>query len=215
MSIASEITRINTNISNAYTACNNKGATMPVTQNSDNLATTISSISSGISPSGSTNINTNGTHDVTNYANAIVAVPQGILTCITDIYTVSSAKANQNVTLISGNSFIASNYNNSKAFALVVRISGLQTNGINMAINTNQEFGVIQSSGKTVYGLFSGNTGTEVGNGNRQTTPLNTSPPNTVGNVNADSNGNLIIKAASGSNALYPGDYFIMFGLME
>ena len=47
MSIASEITRINTNIANAYTACNGKGATMPQTQNSANLATTISSIPSG------------------------------------------------------------------------------------------------------------------------------------------------------------------------
>ena len=47
MSITSEITRINTNIASAYTACSNKGATMPVTQNSANLATTISSISGG------------------------------------------------------------------------------------------------------------------------------------------------------------------------
>ena len=49
MSIASEITRINNNIANAYTECNNKGATMPQTQNSTNLATTIASISGGSS----------------------------------------------------------------------------------------------------------------------------------------------------------------------
>lgn len=47
MSIASEITRINTNIAAAYSACDNKGATMPQTQNSANLANTIGSISSG------------------------------------------------------------------------------------------------------------------------------------------------------------------------
>ena len=49
MSIASEISRINTNIANAYTACNGKGATMPASgsQNSANLATTISSITTG------------------------------------------------------------------------------------------------------------------------------------------------------------------------
>lgn len=46
MSIASEITRINNNIASAYTACNGKGATMPQTQNSANLADTIGSISS-------------------------------------------------------------------------------------------------------------------------------------------------------------------------
>lgn len=47
MSISSEITRINQNIASAYTACNNKGATMPQTQNSANLAATITSITTG------------------------------------------------------------------------------------------------------------------------------------------------------------------------
>lgn len=47
MSIASQITRINNNIASAYTACNTKGATMPATQNSANLANCISSISGG------------------------------------------------------------------------------------------------------------------------------------------------------------------------
>lgn len=47
MSIASEITRINNNIANAYTQCNSKGATMPQTQNSANLSTTIASIPTG------------------------------------------------------------------------------------------------------------------------------------------------------------------------
>ena len=50
MTIASEITRINNNIAAAYTACNNKGATMPQTQNSANLATAINSIPSGSTP---------------------------------------------------------------------------------------------------------------------------------------------------------------------
>lgn len=47
MSIASEITRINNNIANAYTSVNNKGGTLPATQNSANLATAITSIPSG------------------------------------------------------------------------------------------------------------------------------------------------------------------------
>ena len=47
MSIASEITRINNNIASAYTAVNNKGGTLPATQNSANLATAIGSISAG------------------------------------------------------------------------------------------------------------------------------------------------------------------------
>lgn len=47
MSIASEIQRIKDNIEDAYTECENKGATLPQNQNSDNLATTIASISGG------------------------------------------------------------------------------------------------------------------------------------------------------------------------
>ena len=49
MSIASEITRINNNIANAYTQISNKGGTLPQNQNSLNLANAITSITSGLS----------------------------------------------------------------------------------------------------------------------------------------------------------------------
>lgn len=52
MTIASEITRIQNNIAAAYTAASGKGATLPATENSDNLATAIESISGGASPTG-------------------------------------------------------------------------------------------------------------------------------------------------------------------
>lgn len=44
MSIASEITRINNNIASAYTAIDNQGGTLPTTQNSSNLASSIATI---------------------------------------------------------------------------------------------------------------------------------------------------------------------------
>lgn len=47
MSIASEITRISGNIADAYTALDAKGATLPENQNSDNLADTIDTITTG------------------------------------------------------------------------------------------------------------------------------------------------------------------------
>ena len=47
MSVASEITRINTNIANAYTKAIEKGAPAPTTQNSENLASCIGSITGG------------------------------------------------------------------------------------------------------------------------------------------------------------------------
>ena len=45
MTIASEINRIKSNIESAYTALTEKGAVLPVTQNSANLADTIASLS--------------------------------------------------------------------------------------------------------------------------------------------------------------------------
>jgi len=47
MTVASEIQRIKTNISDAYSACDEKGATLPTIQNSANLADCIESISGG------------------------------------------------------------------------------------------------------------------------------------------------------------------------
>ena len=47
MSVADQINRIKTNIANTYTAAQAKGATMPQTQNSDNLAACIQSITTG------------------------------------------------------------------------------------------------------------------------------------------------------------------------
>ncbi|MBR1600792.1 MAG: hypothetical protein IJ677_04365 [Alphaproteobacteria bacterium] len=47
MTIVSEINRIKNNITGAYTALSAKGATMPETQNSANLATTVASVPAG------------------------------------------------------------------------------------------------------------------------------------------------------------------------
>lgn len=47
MTIASEVTKLNTNLTNSYTAVSGKGGTLPLAQNFDNLATAISSIPSG------------------------------------------------------------------------------------------------------------------------------------------------------------------------
>ena len=63
MSIRSEITRINNNIAAAYTAAENKGATMPATENSANLAQTVASIPTGSTPTLITKqITENGTY---------------------------------------------------------------------------------------------------------------------------------------------------------
>lgn len=83
MSIATEITKLNTNLTNSYTACNNKGATMPADQNFDNLATCISTIPTG--GGGTTlitkTITANGTYNASSdnadgYSQVTVTVPQ-------------------------------------------------------------------------------------------------------------------------------------------
>jgi hypothetical protein len=47
MTVASEITKLQTNLTNSYTACQVKGATLPAKQNFDNLPATIESITGG------------------------------------------------------------------------------------------------------------------------------------------------------------------------
>ena len=49
MSISNEIQKLQTNLTNSYEACSDKGATMPASQNFDNLADCIDSIPTGSS----------------------------------------------------------------------------------------------------------------------------------------------------------------------
>lgn len=76
MSIQSEINRISTNIANAYDELETKGATMPQIENSDNLATTIASISSGGGEPGEYFSNAIGGFNPTSIAETILKIPQ-------------------------------------------------------------------------------------------------------------------------------------------
>lgn len=71
MSIASEIQRIQGNITDAYNACASKNATMPATQNSSYLAETINSITGGGGGGGNEVFSR---YTMTEYANGVVRV---------------------------------------------------------------------------------------------------------------------------------------------
>lgn len=74
MAISDSLAELATDISNAYDSIENKGGTLPQNKNTNNLATAIDSIQTGITPSGTIQITENGTHDVTQYATADVNV---------------------------------------------------------------------------------------------------------------------------------------------
>ena len=71
MTIATEISKLQENLANAYSTIEEKGATLPSAQNFDNLATTISSIPSATSYTAGTGI------DITN---GVISVTSGIST---------------------------------------------------------------------------------------------------------------------------------------
>lgn len=78
MAIADKLTKLSIDITNAYTAIDNKGGTIPANKNTDNLASAIGSISTGTTPTGTkqVSITQNGTttEDVTDYASAEISV---------------------------------------------------------------------------------------------------------------------------------------------
>ena len=74
MSVADTIQELATDIGNAYDEVQTKGGTLPQNKNTNNLATAIATIPTGITPTGTLNITQNGTYDVTNCASAAVAV---------------------------------------------------------------------------------------------------------------------------------------------
>lgn len=64
----------------------------------------------GITPSGTINITTNGTHDVTNYASAVVAIPEKCVSFVLDVTSQLGGTSATTNTIMTGNIFAKEHY---------------------------------------------------------------------------------------------------------
>lgn len=181
MSIASELTNLSTNITNAYDAINTKGGTIPANKNTANLATAINSISGGGSASVVNGIIANfkastSTVDANTFVEFVNSITSGTNTKLlteTDRGTYISA-----VALDSTRVFIAhSSSSSARLSAMVCTISGstitagtdVQLSSVSNSANslcatlieTDKVF-IAHRNGSYLYGLICTISGTTI-----------------------------------------------------
>jgi len=93
MTISEKLVLIQQDITNARTQIATMGGTVTQSGGSSQLATDIATIPTGITPTGTINITTNGTTDVTNYATVNVNVPAKKWGVNVDNYWLNQAKS--------------------------------------------------------------------------------------------------------------------------
>lgn len=209
MSIASEISRIQTAKADIKSAIEGKGVTVSSSAKLGDYAALISAISTGITPSGSVSITSNGTVDVTKYAQAVVNVKADVQV---QTVTLASAVTAGNATLLSGNSFIKANYANDNFFCgfTLVDTSGdtsgsYLTGGIaaNFYTHLNRYFLTFGGSGTSSKAWSAAGVAYKA-SANYSGTGY--------GHIHADSSGNLVAHAPS-SYTIKSGKYAVFYGV--
>ena len=181
MSIASELTALSTNISNAYNAVDSKGGTVPANKNTANLATAINSISGG---GGSVEVvngiianfkATSSTIDANTFVEFVNTITKGTDTRLS---TVSSSYQYASAVLVDTNKVFIAHRNGSYLYGMVCEISGTtitagtdtqlstESNSYQYAsavlVDTNKVFIAHYGSSGTLYGIVCTISGTTI-----------------------------------------------------
>lgn len=178
-----------------------------------NYATAQVNVPVGITPSGSKTITENGTYDVTSFASAVVNVASsGVENCVTRTVTKSSALGGTSATintLISGDSFVKSHYNDAGFFVMMIPTSPVaaSTGAIVALTHTNRQLSS-HSNRYTGWGVYWSST--TVIAGYPITTNVNGNTYQAAFRVN--SSGNVVLYLPA-NRYLSAGTYQIVMGV--
>lgn len=186
----------------------------------DDFPSVIDGLSTGgITPSGTKAITSNGSYDVTNFATAQVDVPTGggsnnyhvlPITISSDLGAGTNAMHN----LVTGDSFVKTNYANDNFFAILFPVTPTeQTTESNYVTFVYAGNRVIVRSKSIGYAIFAKGAGSSsYANGQINNYKISQSGYNVT--LRANSSGNIILYVAS-SLTVPAGDYLLVYALAE